>query len=69
MWLLNLKNTLPFIKKKPHSKILREKPKEQHLYLNLAPLYIYIYIRLGIPMSQVNDNVPLPMGMQILIHA
>jgi len=31
MWLLNLKNILSSMRKKPHGKILREEPKEQHL--------------------------------------
>ena len=33
MWLLNLKNTLSFMKKKekPHDWILREEPKKHHL--------------------------------------
>ena len=31
MWLLNLKNTLWFMRKKPHDRILREEPKKQHL--------------------------------------
>jgi len=35
MWLLNLKNTLPSRRKKPHDRILREKSKKQHL--NIVP--------------------------------
>ena len=31
MWLFNLKNTLPSMKKKPHDRILKEEPKKQHL--------------------------------------
>ena len=31
MWLLNLKNTLSLMRKKPHGRILREEPKKQHL--------------------------------------
>ena len=31
MWLLNLKGTLPFMRKKSHGKILKDEPKEQHL--------------------------------------
>ena len=31
MWLLNLKNTLPLMRKKPHDKILKNESKKQHL--------------------------------------
>ena len=31
MWLVNLKNTLSLIRKKPHDRILRNEPKKQHL--------------------------------------
>ena len=31
MWLLNLKNTLPSMRKKSHDRTLRDEPKEQHL--------------------------------------
>ena len=31
MWLFNLKNTLPYMRKKLHNRILGEKPKKQHL--------------------------------------
>ena len=43
MWLLNLKNTLPSIRKKPHGRILSEKLKKQ--YLSTVPKsYPFIYI-------------------------
>ena len=31
MWLFNLKNTHSYMRKKSHDRILREKPKKQHL--------------------------------------
>ena len=31
MWLFNLKNTLPLMRKKPYGKILKNETKKQHL--------------------------------------
>ena len=44
MWLLNLKNILQSIRKKPHGRILREKPKKQYLSIILKS-YPFIYIK------------------------
>ena len=43
MWLLNLKNTLPSIKKKPHGRILREEPKGQHLNTVHKSCFLFLY--------------------------
>ena len=49
MWLLNLKNTLLFIRKKPDDRILRKEFKEQHISVISKSysyiFYIYIYTR------------------------
>ena len=43
MWPLNLKNTLLFIRKKPHDRILREKPKEQYLSTIHKSCSLFLY--------------------------
>ena len=52
MWLVNLKNTLSLIRKRPHDRILRYEPKEQHLnnkyyitaFYILYSTYFYSYV-------------------------
>ena len=43
MWLLNLKNTLPSIRKKSHDRILREESKEQHLNTIHKSCSLFLY--------------------------
>ena len=57
MWLLNLKNTLPSIRKKPHGIILREKEsKEQHLSIVLKSCLYEIINHKNIELY-VNENI------------
>ena len=56
MWLLNLKNTLPSIRKKPHGIILREESKEQHLSIVLKSCSYEIINHKNIELY-VNENI------------